>query len=310
METDPIQPEGAIPAEPAQTNPPSRPPLFPPSTPVLLTPSQKGAFERLQALARLYFGNSWHDLPIKPRLTPLIIGPSGTGKTFLVRHLARACSAGFIRISFGEWQPIAARSSPSTHTFDRIHNLLTQHGRVVIFVDELEKMRMDHEWSNCVMQELFLLLDRNPSITSGRSSWDPQALHILHRHTFIVGAGTWQEVWSSSRRAGFADEPPEEDVVEIGRRIEACARIPEELLKRFDGEYVVVRPYAAEDFVQILTGHNDHVAPQLRIEITPRLVDQLVAGRRNMRAVQELIGRRLLERASETSESVENDIPF
>lgn len=261
-------------------------------------------------MARLYFGNSWYGLPIKPRLTPLLVGPSGTGKTFLVRHLAKACSAGFMRISYGEWQPIAARSSPSTHAFDRIHAILTQHARVIIFIDELEKMRMDHEWSNCVMQELFVLLDKNPSITSGRSSWDPQALHILHRHTFIVGAGTWQEVWSSSRRAGFADEPPDEDTAEIGRRIEACARIPEELLKRFDGEYVVIRPYAAEDFVQILTSHNDNVAPELRIEITPRLIDQLVAGRRNMRAVQELIGRRLLERAAELPESVANDIPF
>lgn len=309
MNAHSIEPEDTKPAESAPA-PASPAPLFPPRTPTLLAPSQQAAFERLRDLAKTYFSTFWHDLPIKPRLTPLIVGPSGVGKTFLVRHLSKACSAGFLRMSYGEWQPIAARSSPSTHAFDRIHNLLTQHGRVVIFIDELEKMRSDHEWSNCVMQELFLLLDRNPSITSGRSSWDPQALLTLHRNTFIVGAGTWQDVWTSSRRAGFADEPPEEEAVEIGRRIEASAKVPEELLKRFDGQFVVIPHYSADDFACVLTRHNDHVAPQLRIEITDALIDQLVAGRRNMRAVQELIGRRLLERAAEISESVENDIPF
>lgn len=310
-----MEPEQTHPEDSAATPPvpPSPQSLFPPPRPVLLAPSQEKAFAQLRALGSVFFSTSWHGLPIQPRLTPLVVGPSGTGKSFLAQFLAKIFSAAFLRVSYGEWIPLGARSSPYTHAFDRIHRLLSENHRAVIFIDELEKMRVDRaqEWSNCIMQELFLLLDRSPSITSQHSSWEPRAIQTLRFNTLIVGAGTWQEMWVSPRRAAFSDEPAEEESpAEIARRIEASGRIPEELLKRFDGQFILIPHYTAEDFGNVLADHNAHVPPELRVEITPDIVEELVASRRNMRAVQEAISRRLLQRASEDADSLQSDIPF
>lgn len=313
MSPEQIRPEQNEPVDATPTAPTTPPLRLPVRAPVLLAPSQENAFAQLRALANVFFSTCWHDLPFRPRLTPLVVGPSGTGKSFLAQFLASTFSAGFLRISYGEWIPLGARSSPYTHAFDRVHRLLCECRRAVIFIDELEKMRVDRmqEWSNCIMQELFLLLDRAPSITSQQSSWQPQAIQTLLHNTFIIGAGAWQEAWTTSRRAAFSDEPAEEETAaEIVRRIEASAKIPEELLKRFDGRLILIPHYTAEDFRHALAGHNQHVSPELHIEITPRLIEELVASRRNMRAVQETISQRLLQKASEDADFLQTDIPF
>lgn len=285
---------------------------LPPLAPVLLAPSQETAFARLRSIATVYFSTAWHRLPICPRLSPLLVAPSGAGKTFLAQFLARTFSASFLRLSYGEWQPMGARSSGHTHAFDRIHRLLSEAHRAVILIDELEKMRPEGglEWSHCIFQELLVLLDRNPSITSHSSSWQPAALETLRRRTMIIGAGTWQTLWAAPRRAGFNDEPREDPIDEVSRRIELSARIPEELLMRFDGRFVTISPYTAEDFQHLIEEHNRHVPSELRIDLHPELLGQLVASRRNMRAMQELVSQRLLQLAAESPDEIEYDIPF
>ncbi|MCC6356457.1 MAG: AAA family ATPase [Verrucomicrobiae bacterium] len=312
MASDQAPSDEAKSPESAPPSPPVPDLHLPPLAPVLLAPSQETAFARLHSIATVYFSTAWHHLPICPRLSPLLVAPSGAGKTFLAQFLARTFSASFLRLSYGEWQPMGARSSGHTHAFDRIHRLLSEAHRAVILIDELEKMRPEGglEWSHCIFQELLVLLDRNPSITSHSSSWQPAALETLRRRTLIIGAGTWQTLWAAPRRAGFNDEPREDPIDEVSRRIELSARIPEELLMRFDGRFVTISPYTAEDFQHLIEEHNRHVPSELRIDLHPELLGQLVASRRNMRAMQELVSQRLLQMAAESPDEIEYDIPF
>ena len=112
------------------------------STSVQLTQSQATAYRRISAMARAFFSNSDSHLKIQPRLMPLCVGPTGVGKTSLLRLIATENKASFFRTSAGEWVPIGVRSVRPTLTviIEALANSPT--GAVVVLIDELDNLRV------------------------------------------------------------------------------------------------------------------------------------------------------------------------
>lgn len=126
-----------------------------------LTPSQALAFEKLRAMAEIYFQQAGSPAgPVKLRVPPLVTGSSGTGKNFLVHLLGQAIGGvRVLTINVGSWMVQGSRHD--AHTIEIIREALEHEERLIIFIDELDKFSGDDSgWSMAQLTELFALLDR------------------------------------------------------------------------------------------------------------------------------------------------------
>jgi len=126
---------------------------------------------------------------------------------------------------------------------------------LIIFIDELDKVHATPDpWSRALVTELFGVLDRQLGVAEGvRGGWTPQLIEKLREKVFIVGAGTWQDLWRESGSAdlGFGGVARPANMVE---RIRKAQVIPPELINRFSPDWVLLEPYTAQDFQEIAAG--------------------------------------------------------
>jgi hypothetical protein len=220
-----------------------------PGTPVgPLTPSQEQAACLLQAFAALYFAGGTN-YGLTPRYNPLLVGPSGVGKTHLVQALGRELNLPVLKLTVGDWLPHGVKhEAPTLH---RLGQAVEQHERLIVLLDELDKFRsMEGTWALSVLTEVFTVLDRNPG-----GAWSPENIERLRRNVFLVGAGTWQDLWEvgdAKAPLGFwpsqapGDGPAVRD--RIMQKIRRARLIPPELLNRMHDRWLILEPYTAADF--------------------------------------------------------------
>lgn len=213
------------------------------------TRAQTEGLERMDWLLRLHFAGKFL-CGIEPRTWPLIIGPSGVGKSNLARQLAARHGLPLVKVTFGDWLVSGAKCD--TTTLNRLAAATREHARFVLFIDELDKMgEANSGWTRSLLAELYGVLDRQLGVaTGGGSSWTPQLVAKFRRGVFVVGAGTWQRLWreEAPRAMGFGAQAAEED---IAARIRRAGVIPEELVNRFNPDWVVLPPFTAADFRDI-----------------------------------------------------------
>lgn len=165
------------------------------------TKSQRAATDRLRAMALLYFETiSGGDFLI-PRLFPLVVGETGTGKSSLVARVAKDLNAVLIRTTVSQWIPQGAREAP---TLQRIVTALKDADRAVLFVDELDKLHSDSStWARSVLGEIFDVLEKQlPQHLVPKS--DAEDLpHKLRNRLWIVGGGAWQHLHGKAGQARF-----------------------------------------------------------------------------------------------------------
>lgn len=105
-----------------------------------LTKSQQSAFERLSAMAEIFFQPPI-STTLTPRLTPLLVGPTGVGKTAVAKQIAATIGSHLIRVSLSTWTPVGSRALP---TLRRIGQTLSKHDRVILVIDEIDKLATDN----------------------------------------------------------------------------------------------------------------------------------------------------------------------
>lgn len=244
--------------------------------PEFLTRSQQAGLERMLALAKLHFeGGTRHGVQL--RTWPLLVGPSGVGKSNLARRLAAELGGlPVTKLSYGEWLVSGARTDMTT--LQRLRVALEKHDRQILFIDELDKVHATSDpWSRALLTELFGVIDRQLGVVEGsRSGWTPELLQKLRDRVFIIGAGTWQDLWrGSSGGIGFGGRAQSPDMTD---RIRRANVIPIELLNRFNADWVVLEPYTAQDFAEIVEG----------LKLPPGVLDPMAAAESgyNFRAVE------------------------
>ena len=139
-----------------------------------LTASQTSAFKKLRAMAEVYFQQAGAPAsPVKLRLTPLLVGSSGTGKSHLAHLLGNALGGvRVLTLTVGSWMVEGSRHDPST--LEVIRQTLEEEERLILFIDELDKFSaMDSGWALAQVTELFAVLDRQiPSSGAGKGAWN------------------------------------------------------------------------------------------------------------------------------------------
>jgi len=264
-------------------------------TTVLLTRSQEAALTQLLALARLNFSNPSYG-PVKLRTIPLILGPSGVGKTHLVRELAERLKLRVLKLSYGEWIIEAARHEPST--FRRIRQELDRGQSILLHIDELDKFVFTTDpWSRALFGEVFGLLDRAPGATSHHAvevgkgrlpGWTDEQVQQLASNVFIVTSGTWMSLFEARvrRPIGFWQGQESKGGIDLAALRSAVRNqgiIPAELLNRLNEDWLVLEPYSENDFRALAKS----------MELSPDLFDpeEAVASGLNFRFLENRLTR-------------------
>jgi hypothetical protein len=237
-------------------------------------------------------------LPIRPRFQPLLVGPTGSGKSAIVTRVAAALGAVLVKVCIADWIPVGARAEPAT--LITLLDLCRGSERVVLFIDELDKERnaFSNTWSQSILAEVFAILDRRPSLSGyclSRKLDETQFSERLNTVLFVVGAGTWQEVWSAKQRVGFGGGSTLDPITCV---VESRA-IPEELLLRFSQPPIGVT-YPTSDEAEELFRRCGIVelAQTAGVVLDPKQHDFTSGG---MRSLENLVTDLLLRSSLETT---------
>ncbi len=250
------------------------------------------------------------------RVHTLLTGPSGTGKSFLARALAKEAGLPIWEGNVSTWIVLGARNGNSTlvSLVEWIHK--TPKG--VIFLDELEKpfpassggsSGAIGEWFNSVKMELHDLLDgRVPEAaiqvddstinhTYGGELSDRECRSLIKHDVerklktsfMVIGAGTWQHLWTETGSTiGFnsATYP----VLSIDHH-KLMKFISPEILLRFRQQVLFLIPMAESDFHDVLTTQLGLIAePQRRryAELVLRAIPRAIEFGIGMRIFEEV----------------------
>lgn len=242
----------------------------------VFTRSQTEARDRVLALAQLCFYGPRLGC-IQPRTSPLLVSPTGSGKTALLRSVAKALDAHLLRLTVAEWVPIGA-SRELTPALIEVAEALSEHARVVVFIDELDKFVDDgRSWSRSAAIEVFNILERTfpASVFSLLKKSEERRPLIEERLTtgmFIVGAGAWQSLHQTRPKSPLGFSPPcltaTPDPISI-RAIKE-AGFPAELLGRFHSRPVPL-PYPTRQETEELFRRFGIADRAARVGFEPRL---------------------------------------
>lgn len=267
------------------------------------TESHRAASRTLLAMGDLYFSGARVLPSIKLRLSPILIGPTGCGKSFLVEQAAHELDADYLKITRGDWLVTGSRAGRST--MFQILDRVVSHDRVLVHVDELDKFSdlRSGEWAASIGTDLWNLLDgkfqvheylRETTFPEGKK---PTILSIALRirsKLWIVGSGTWQEVFERSRAGNSIGFQGGQDVkrVDLGA-IAKSGIISVELLHRFCGDPIFVDYPSREETDEILESSGiARLARQANMPIDPAEIDWTKGG---MRVLETIATRLLLE---------------
>jgi hypothetical protein len=221
---------------------------------------QIALYRELREAARDFFSGLWHDLPVQVRINPLLVGSTGTGKTFLVRRLADELNLPLFTATAGDWVLLCATARGAPPTLPRLYKFVEDSPQGgILFLDEFEKLGQGGEagttdWRKFCQLEIFSVLDRR--IIDGvlqddlgpRFSLTAEKLGSQFRQSILViCAGAWQSLWDSAEPIGFATSPDETRPPSHG---DLALKLRLELLNRCSAP-LLLRPMITKDYESV-----------------------------------------------------------
>jgi hypothetical protein len=271
--------------------------------PPVLTRSQQAAATKLELLYQakrsgLTAGG------ITPSLHPLLIGSSGSGKSFLVRALAKRLKIPLFETTMSSWLPQGGRAQVPTAL--KLARFLQDQGcdGAIVFVDEIDKLRpqeQNSEYGRHLLDEVMGLLS---GIVERWDGWSPDTAQILRERTFIISAGTFQHMYQAQ-----ASRSPDEawQQMSIADRIWEQKCLPEELLMRLSSSMIELQAPDHDEIVnRIMRIHADMgVSMMLTPEELSVVADRILRGRCNIRGLQTYITDIWMDQQAQKARSAE-----
>ena len=264
---------------------------------------QREAFKQLSLMADAYFEGLWAKWTIKPRLQPLLVAPSGHGKNWIIRALTKELKVGdgnYLRVSAAGWVPVGARHHNVTLNQIRSFLLKSESSKMILHIDELDKFHnFEGEWSRFCAEELFAILDRDTN-HSQIIEWSEEARLALQYRLFIVGSGTWQNMWADSQKTvGFGESEKIDE-----NFLRAQKEIPEELLFRFCNGLILIKPWTNDELIEMIKTLGSQIPPEIASIILSRS-NEIIESKRGVRYIEDILAIWMMkQRVTEEGENV------
>lgn len=262
------------------------------NTDLTLTESQNRAEQKLEFFIELQAKGIREVNGISSRPFPLLISPSGTGKTYLVNRLARRHKLPLFSINVPNWIPRGARAE-SQITVDQIRTFVETNSSGIILLDEVNKLTVGHThdnaWSSDIFGECLAVLDQDARLEAMGMAG---LLEKFRRHFLIVGAAAFQDEWlrsgSIDKSIGFGEKVQEmRREVTFERLVRTQQLVPEELLFRFNDRLIVIAPPTASEFADRIRGVRSSLSLERLGDFeTARLGNEAVASGKMMRWIE------------------------
>jgi hypothetical protein len=170
-----------------------------------------------------------------------------------VRHFAAQEKMPMKDFNVGTWIITGAKAEPPT--LDEIGDFIRNNARGVLFIDELDKLCATTDWTRCIQQEIYALLDGR---TDSFPFWDEEMAKKLARDFFIVGAGTGQRRYAGRELdLGFGvTDADDRWAIELNKQ----DQLPDELLMRFNAEVLFLHPPTKTEFGERIIQIHDELA--------------------------------------------------
>ena len=200
-----------------------------------LTETQKNIQEHLLKKLKVLETRSELDLGLQPRCHTLIIGPTGVGKSHLIGAFAETQDLPLLRINLSNWLPEGSKSGNKSGSLKKIKNFISLKKKCIVFIDEIEKVTHDNEWSSAIRLELH------------------EALDFAHKKqdslSLIIGAGTYQEEYDKKgSKIGFLKKDPENYI----DKSLLLNKLPREILQRFSEDVIYLETLSRKDYEYLI----------------------------------------------------------
>ncbi len=282
---------------------------------MILSRQQQSLIDELLPTARIATNGIRADMPFPPRTHSLIVGPSGSGKSFLASSVGTRLGLPTMIINVSSWVVLSAKNEP--WTFTSICQWLdsSPNGGVIV-LDEIDKLTGTGDWCAASLLEAMSLLDGfipqatklpvdndnilswdipapDPPITVGREVLEKR----LRERVFIVGCGAWQHAWRrNSRQIGF---PAATTPVEPPSREQLLHSMEPELRQRFRNKVCWLQPMNRSDYQTVSDRIMKNIKnPETRrawYDLADAAIEQALADGLGMRIFEELMLAALLQ---------------
>jgi hypothetical protein len=277
---------------------------------MILSPQQKIVINALIPVAKIATNGSKSEQNFRPLTTTMLVGPSGSGKSWVARELAKVMGLPFLVINVETYVVISARSEPYSIN-SLISWLSTLENGGVLILDELDKLGKGEEcsWDRHVMLELHDICDGIIPISAKipgpveETSWDfpPSNPHNfvtrevleerLRNRVMIIGCGAWQYAWSTNaNRLGFSSDTTHRQDAPSNAQI--LRSIAPELRQRFRDEVIMIRPMSRGDYYACACEIEKTLKPDIRSAWNLLLgdaIERAIKGNLGMRIYEELM---------------------
>lgn len=241
-----------------------------PSSGCFATAGHRAVEQTMLELGELFYSGARLETQLKLRLFPLIVGPTGVGKSHLVSRIAHALAAEYIKLTRGDWLVQGCKEGQPS-VFSILDSVVSRE-RVVLHLDELDKFQIDfrsQDWGAAIASDLWNVLDgnfpfaeylRQRSFASGTQPTVADLRAWMKVRLWIVGSGTWQNVFAAHQPGttlGFA--PKSVGAPLVGREeIVRAQLISPELLHRFNSDLLFLRYPTKEETEALFAHYNLH----------------------------------------------------
>jgi hypothetical protein len=278
---------------------------------------QQVVYRELAETARVFFHSDWRNLPIRPRFSRFIAGPTGTGKTHMVTALGRDLGLPVFSITATSWIPFGASQRGARTTWIDLVEFCRSHTKGIIFLDEVDKLMGWSPWMQFIRTEAFALLDSRVPDTvtltgSDTCEDDPDELkgrvetaRIRLADSFLLlGAGAFQPLWQGKATGPIGFGSASQSPSELLEKADLGTVIPAEIINRFASPILLLNPLRAMDYKSILARVVSQLDTPLKgfVEsIGEESIDDAVKNGTGCRWIEEVVLRALMNMPIELS---------
>ncbi len=282
---------------------------------------QQPIFDRLCKIARacLYVDRkSIQSLNLRTNF--LLIGPSGTGKTFLARALAEEeMKVPYLSVSISDWLLLGTANRGGSCTWPIIFEFVEKNKNrqgIIIFIDEIDKANHDSNWNAFLRAEVFSLCDYRVPLGLNDTESDsisPKRIRevedFLKYKTMIIAGAAFQDIWDnqSSPQMGFIAS------ASINNDTQLCdltKYLPRELINRFSSEIFMLPQPTDADYRLMIETMAEGVPDIWRdkfLELGLSRIDQAVSNQKGARYAEEILLSAIVEVRACMADFVTND---